>query len=115
MHGQNNGLIHDAPAALQNKNVLDRRMGVEGMRCKSQRCPAQLARSCSVPAAEDLRKVFIDFASFGSRQTFTDMDGAKFFKLCKDTRLVNRAFTVIDVDIIFAKARVHCVACLAHC
>jgi hypothetical protein len=55
--------------------------------------------------AEDLRKVFVDFASFGSRQTFTDMDGAKFFKLCKDTRLVNKTFTVIDVDIIFAKVR----------
>ena len=49
--------------------------------------------------------MFIDFASFGSRQTFADMDGAKFFKLCKDTRLVNRSFTVIDVDIIFAKVR----------
>lgn len=47
--------------------------------------------------------MFIDFASFGSRQTFADMDGAKFFKLCKDTRLVTKAFTVIDVDIIFAK------------
>ena len=47
--------------------------------------------------------MFVDFASFGSRQTFVDMDGAKFFKLCKDTRLVNRTFTVIDVDIIFAK------------
>ena len=57
-----------------------------------------------VPSAEDLRKVFIDFASFGSRQAFADMDGAKFFKLAKDTRLVTKAFTVIDVDIIFAKA-----------
>ena len=57
--------------------------------------------------------MFIDFASFGSRQTFADMDGAKFFKLCKDTRLVTRAFTVIDVDIIFAKARDFAVSCLA--
>ena len=77
-------------------------------------CRASLTLNDGVPrlktlcvhcAAEDLRRVFIDFASFGSRQAFADMDGAKFFKLCKDTRLVTRAFTVIDVDIIFAKAR----------
>ena len=33
--------------------------------------------------AGDLKKVFKDFASFGSRQVFEDMDGSKFFKLCK--------------------------------
>ena len=45
----------------------------------------------------------MEFASFGSRAAVHDMDGAKFFKLCKDTRLVNKSFTTIDVDLIFAK------------
>lgn len=45
----------------------------------------------------------MEFASFGSRAAVHDMDGAKFFKLAKDTRLLNKSFTTIDVDLIFAK------------
>ena len=56
--------------------------------------------------AEDLRRVFVSFASFGARQALEDMDGAKFSKLCRDCRLLDRRFTPIDVDIVFAKAKV---------
>ena len=34
------------------------------------------------------------------------MDGAKFSKLCRDCKLLSRAFTTIDVDLIFAKAKI---------
>lgn len=47
--------------------------------------------------------MFTDFASFGSRSVVADIDGTKFFKLCKDTRLVTKRFTAIEVDLIFAK------------
>ena len=39
-------------------------------------------------------------------QTMDDMDGAKFSKLCRDCKLLNRSFTTIDVDLIFAKVKV---------
>lgn len=50
--------------------------------------------------------MFVSFASFGARQALEDMDGAKFSKLCRDCRLLDRRFTPIDVDIVFAKAKV---------
>ena len=50
--------------------------------------------------------MFVSFASFGARQALEDMDGAKFSKLCRDCRLLDRRFTLIDVDIVFAKAKV---------
>ena len=34
-----------------------------------------------------------------------EMDGARFSKLCRDCRLLNRSFTAIDVDLIFAKTK----------
>ena len=34
-----------------------------------------------------------------------EMDGARFSKLCRDCRLLNRHFTAIDVDLIFAKTK----------
>ena len=57
---------------------------------------------CIGPAA-DLMSAFVEFASFGSRSVVQEIDGAKFFKLCKETGLIDRRFTVIDVDLIFAK------------
>lgn len=86
--------------------------------------------------AEDLKKIFGVFASFGTRQVklskvlwhlpcfsfffsrivalgcmsiaqvLTEMEGAKFSKLCKDCKLYEKHFTSIDVDIIFAKVKV---------
>jgi hypothetical protein len=51
--------------------------------------------------------LFIDFASFGAgRQTLQQMDGRSFAKLCRDCRLIDRALTLIDVDILFTKVKV---------
>jgi len=47
--------------------------------------------------------MFGEFAAFGTRAAAADMDGSKFFKLCKDSRLLSKSFTAIDCDIIFAK------------
>lgn len=39
-------------------------------------------------------------------QHVEEMDGGKFAKLCRDTKLLSRAFTPTDVDLFFAKARI---------
>ena len=39
-------------------------------------------------------------------QRLEEMDGAKFAKLCRDTKLLSRGFTPTDVDLFFAKVRV---------
>ncbi len=39
---------------------------------------------CVCVCAEELRGVFIAFASFGSRTEVTDIDSARFYKLTKD-------------------------------
>jgi p25-alpha len=54
--------------------------------------------------AGDLKRMFAEFAGFGSRAAAADMDGTKFFKLCKESKLLSKRFTAIDCDIIFAKA-----------
>ena len=64
----------------------------------------RLMGDCS--PAEDLKKIFYSFASFGVRQHVDEMDGAKFSKLCRDCKLLSRNFTTIDVDLIFAKTKV---------
>ena len=64
----------------------------------------RLTGGCS--PAEDLKKIFYSFASFGVRQHVDEMDGAKFSKLCRDCKLLSRNFTTIDVDLIFAKTKV---------
>ena len=38
-------------------------------------------------------------------QNLDEMDGAKFSKLCRDCKLLNRSFTTTDVDLIFAKTK----------
>eukprot|EP00891_Asterochloris_glomerata_P003875 jgi/Astpho2/3875/Aster-04386 len=70
------------------------------------RARLELRAQLGLPAEKDLRRVFVSFASFGARQALEDMDGAKFSKLCRDCRLLDRRFTPIDVDIVFAKAKV---------
>lgn len=49
--------------------------------------------------------MFGEFAAFGTRTAAADMDGAKFFKLCKESKLLSKRFTAIDCDIIFARVR----------
>ncbi|BDA41253.1 probable tubulin polymerization-promoting protein family member 3 at C-terminar half [Coccomyxa sp. Obi] len=63
-------------------------------------------RSTLGPSAErDLQKVFCSFASFGGRQHVEEMEGSKFAKLCRDSKLLSKAFTASDVDLYFAKVK----------
>jgi hypothetical protein len=48
-------------------------------------------------------------------QAMEEMDGAKFSKLCRDCKLLNRSFTTIDVDLIFAKTKVKVGLSTPHC
>jgi len=55
----------------------------------------------------ELRELFVEFASFGAGQTMmVEMDGFHFAKMCRETGLIDRDFTLIDVDILFAKVKV---------
>jgi len=50
--------------------------------------------------------IFVAFASFGmGGELQTEMDGAKFAKLCRDCDLVDKNFTSVDVDLAFTKAK----------
>ncbi|KAL4440442.1 hypothetical protein ABPG75_003443 [Micractinium tetrahymenae] len=65
--------------------------------------------SADMPAElERLRSVFLGFAAFGApRGTVppTELDGARFIKLCKESGLVGRQLSATDCDLIFAKAK----------
>ena len=52
-----------------------------------------------------LHSLYIDFCSFGSSLVADEMDGAKFAKFCRDSKLITKKFTSTDVDIIFAKSK----------
>lgn len=66
---------------------------------------SQLRAALGVEVEKDLRRMFGEFAAFGTRTAAADMDGAKFFKLCKESKLLSKRFTAIDCDIIFAKVK----------
>eukprot|EP01062_Namystynia_karyoxenos_P018872 TRINITY_DN1702_c0_g1_i1.p1 TRINITY_DN1702_c0_g1~~TRINITY_DN1702_c0_g1_i1.p1 ORF type:complete len:477 (+),score=162.54 TRINITY_DN1702_c0_g1_i1:85-1431(+) len=54
----------------------------------------------------DLEGVFNSFCAFGAGANAKgELDGAKFAKLCKDTKLVDKKFTATDVDLIFSKVK----------
>lgn len=55
--------------------------------------------------SRSLEDVFRDFCTFGAKGAPPLMDGAKFAKLCKDMKLLDRNLTTTDVDIIFAKSK----------
>lgn len=57
----------------------------------------------------DLEQVFMSFCSFGagSKEVVPLMDGAKFSRLFRDLKLLDKKLTVTDVDIIFAKAKTY--------
>ena len=59
---------------------------------------------------QDLQQIFTSFASFGNRRVSkeegpVEMDGARFAKLAKDCKLLDKKFTATDVDLTFSKAR----------
>src|SRR5690242_15976605 len=55
-----------------------------------------------------LQQTFENFASFGSKanlnQSQVTIDNSKFAKLCRDTKIIGKNVTSVDVDIIFKKA-----------
>lgn len=62
-----------------------------------------------VPAGvQDLQELFYSFSAFGNRrlskeQGICEMDGARFAKLAKDCKLLDKKFTATDVDLTFSK------------
>ena len=52
----------------------------------------------------DLNKIFLTYCTFGDRNA-TTLEGAKFAKLCKETKLIDSKFTTVDVDLIFGQAK----------
>ena len=57
-------------------------------------------------AERSLKDVFLDFCVFGGKSMESAlMDGAKFAKLCRDMKLLDKKLTPTDVDIIFAKSK----------
>jgi len=57
--------------------------------------------------SSQLEQVFISFCSFGagSKDVVPLMDGAKFGKLFRDLKLLDKKLTSTDVDIIFTRAK----------
>jgi hypothetical protein len=60
---------------------------------------------------QDLKEIFFSFAAFGNRRlskedgSVVEMDGARFAKLAKDCKLLDKKFTATDVDLTFSKVR----------
>ena len=54
-----------------------------------------------------MEDVFRSFCAFGAEKTGTAplMDGAKFAKLFRDLKLLDKNVTATDVDIIFSKVK----------
>jgi len=53
-----------------------------------------------------LRAVFDKFCAFGAgKEIVTDMDNAKFTKLCRDAKLFDKKFATADADLVFQKAK----------
>ncbi|MEW5304921.1 MAG: hypothetical protein WDW38_010750 [Sanguina aurantia] len=59
--------------------------------------------------SQELKAVFYTFCGQGMGASkaaeTTDIDSAKFAKLCKDAGLVDKGFTVTDCDLIFTKCK----------
>ncbi|WIA41364.1 hypothetical protein OEZ86_004956 [Tetradesmus obliquus] len=53
----------------------------------------------------ELKAVYYAFASFGSSQKCVELEGKNFIKLAKDTKLLGKALTTTDIDLIFAKVK----------
>jgi Ca2+-binding EF-hand superfamily protein len=62
--------------------------------------PAAPVGASEQPGLED---AFEQFCSFGSKSRLTELDNAKFAKLCRDAKLLDKRFTKVDVDMAFAK------------
>eukprot|EP00879_Flechtneria_rotunda_P023090 GHRR01024409.1.p1 GENE.GHRR01024409.1~~GHRR01024409.1.p1 ORF type:complete len:485 (+),score=160.85 GHRR01024409.1:930-2384(+) len=65
----------------------------------------QLRLRLGVQAEEDLKGVFLSFASFGSREPVDKLDSFHFQKLCRDCGLQGKHLHTTDVDLIFTKVK----------
>jgi hypothetical protein len=52
-----------------------------------------------------LQEVFKSFCAFGAKGAAPLMDGAKFAKLFRDMKLLDKNVTATDVDIVFSKVK----------
>lgn len=57
--------------------------------------------------ATNMENVFQSFCAFGGglKETGALMDGAKFSKFCRDTKILDKKLTSTDADIIFAQVK----------
>ena len=53
----------------------------------------------------ELEHVFKSFCAFGAKDSTLMMDNAKFSKLCRDTKILDKKLTSTDVDIIFTRVK----------
>merc|ERR1712154_399931 len=65
--------------------------------------------NCSLLFAKNMEAARACFAAFaqygGSASDGTTMDNKKFSKMCKEAKIINKACTSTDVDIVFAKVK----------
>ncbi|EIE22274.1 P25-alpha [Coccomyxa subellipsoidea C-169] len=52
---------------------------------------------------QSLNELFLAYCNYGTRTKTTELDGAKFVKLFKDTGLVGNGLIATDLDIIYSK------------
>jgi len=53
-----------------------------------------------------LEELFNSFCAFGAgKEAVAEMDNAKFAKLCRDTKLIDKKFTGTDADLVFTKSK----------
>ncbi|KAG2431356.1 hypothetical protein HYH02_013345 [Chlamydomonas schloesseri] len=65
----------------------------------------QLRLAMGLQAENDLKALFRDFASFGTRQQVEEMDSAHFAKLFRDCGLLGPDLTLTDIDLAFTAAK----------
>lgn len=56
-------------------------------------------------SSKSLEAVFKDFCAFGGKDAAPMMDNAKFAKMCRDLKILDKNLTPTDVDIIFSKVK----------
>lgn len=54
-------------------------------------------------ATQSLDELFQAYCSYGTRAVTTELDGAKFVKIFKDSGLVGNGLIATDLDLIYSK------------
>ncbi len=67
--------------------------------------PMGVVSTWLVNMARTLEDVFRDFCVFGAKGSPSLMEGAKFAKLCRDMKLLDKNVSSTEVDIIFQRAK----------